>query len=276
MENNRFKIDFTGERMINDEKSDLYKISFERYCFASKFVKKDSIILDIACGSGYGTNFLAERSGYGVGMDVDRGIINYCVNKYKRDNLNFFQIKNGEIMENFKNFFDVIVSFETIEHVNDYHNFLEGLKFYLKSGGTIILSTPNNFKKINPPENKFHKHEFDIKKLYGILKNTFYNYQIEIFGQVKTKIKRSNHYNNTQKNIFRKIISKFINFLYNADKKYLNLLVNLEHTELYKTIGGLQRDFKINPTIYPIDINDNFYNPSISLYIIKDQKNETR
>src|SRR4030042_5414310 len=191
---------FTGERMINHPESLLYQISFERYKFSGRFVK-DKTVLDIACGSGYGSDYLAREAKYVFGADSAKEAIDFCKQEYSRKNIFFVQVERDGQTADFVNKFDVIVSFETIEHIQDYQNFLNNLKSYLRKGGTIIISTPNNFEKINPPENEYHVYEFDILELYNILKTLFYDCEISVFGQCKTDCRR---YSACKKNPARK------------------------------------------------------------------------
>jgi SAM-dependent methyltransferase len=257
---------FTGERMSNHPESLLYKTSLERYKFAREYVENKNV-LDIACGSGYGSAHLAEEASSVFGADVDKKTIEYCKHKYLQKNLNFLQIEKDQMIEEFKNFFDVVVSLETIEHISDYERFLNNLNIYLKNDGILILSTPNNFRHINPPENRFHVYEFDILELFAILKNKFIDCQINIFGQGKTNFQRENKdkEGQWQKRLVHQIFKK----IYNADKKTLNLLTKIEHLNIYKIISGWQEEADFNTGIYKIDPNDNFYNPAISIFLIK-------
>lgn len=252
--------------MTNHPNSLLYQTSLERYEFARRFIDGKNV-LDIACGSGYGSAHLAEKAKNVTGVDIDGEVIDYCKKIYPFRNLDFLQIDKNQVLEDFSNKFDVIVSLETIEHVADYEFFLTKLKKYLKDEGRIILSTPNNFKKINPPENKFHVREFDIMELHEILKKLFPDYRIEIFGQGKTNFRRlgENKRISWQKNITQKIFKK----IYDTDKRTVNLLSRIEHLNLYKKISDLQKDADFSGGIYKIDPKSNFNNPVISLFLIE-------
>lgn len=142
MENKKFhKIEFTGERMLNHPDSMMYKTSIARYRFVENFIK-DKSVLDMACGSGYGSRHLAEIAGSVVGADVDQDTIDHCRQKYAKSNLEFKLVEKDCTVNNFLNKFDIIVSFETIEHTDRHEFFLNNLKAYAKENGTIILSLP--------------------------------------------------------------------------------------------------------------------------------------
>lgn len=85
-----------------------------RYLFAQTFISKDDSVLDIACGTGYGLLMLSEICFYSTGVDASRKAIKYANEHYKLDSkINFIQ---SDIF-NFNERSDVVVSFETIEHV---------------------------------------------------------------------------------------------------------------------------------------------------------------
>jgi 2-polyprenyl-3-methyl-5-hydroxy-6-metoxy-1,4-benzoquinol methylase len=267
MENKKSeKLKFTAERMSSHPKSLLYKTSLDRYKFAGKYTAGKNV-LDIACGSGYGSAYLAEKASSVFGVDVDRETIEYCKHKYLQKNLHFLQIEKDQMMEEFKNRFDVVVSFETIEHISDYNKFLYILNTYLKNNGILILSTPNNFRHINPPENRFHVYEFDILELFEILKGIFNGYHIGIFGQGKTTFQRVSR--DTREPWIKSLVQKIFKKIYNTDKRTINLLTKIEHLNIYKKISGWQKEADFSTGIYEIEPSDNFYNPAISLFVIK-------
>ncbi len=258
---------FTGERVFNHKDSVLYQVSRARYLFALNCVKNKRV-LDIACGTGYGTSILARKSKSILGLDIDADTIKYCRNKYKKKNLEFQKIYPGyELSLTFKKRFDVIVSFETIEHVQDYLVFLKFLKRSLELAGVLILSSPNNFLNIHPPENHFHKREFDIIALYAEIKKIFPNYKIDLYGQNKTNILRNSGRRNNV-GLKRRVLGLIIKNIYEFDSKYLRCLRRIEHLKFYKVVGALQRDYKVNKKIYKINPDENFFNPAISIFVV--------
>jgi len=141
-----------------------------RYEFAKQFAAGKKVI-DIACGSGYGAKILADggaREVIGIDTDgtaIEMAIKNYSQAKvaYQQGNAESFQI-DGEAA-------DLIVSFETIEHLANQDDFLKNLKRNLKQDGYLIISTPN--RDISKNKNPFHVKELNQEEFIAILQKYF-------------------------------------------------------------------------------------------------------
>ena len=158
-------MEFTGERYIS--KLTNSQISYEhwhRYMFASAFVENKSV-LDIASGEGYGSSFLANKAQKVVGVDISAETVAWAKKTYPLKNLKFLEGSCEKIPLSGKNVFDVIVSFETIEHIGGTEQvlFLKEIKRLLKPDGILIISTPN--KSLYSDRDNY-KNEFHIKEFY--------------------------------------------------------------------------------------------------------------
>jgi len=163
----RIEIPFASKRLREEH--------FARYNFCFDYIEGKKV-LDIACGSGYGSDLLAQNgASYVIGADVAEKVINQNKELYDRENLRF-EFADAENLPFEDNFFDVVVSFETIEHLHEPENFLQGAKRVLKDNGLLIISTPN--KKITSPftkkpQNKFHIKEYKADDLHHIISKYF-------------------------------------------------------------------------------------------------------
>jgi len=164
------------ERMTSDE----ILLNVSRYIFAKNYVKKSKVCLDIACGEGYGLTFLREAK-LVVAADISlealkKAKIHAPYAELVRCDAHFLPFKEDT--------FDVITSFETIEHLNTPEKFLSELKRICKSSGVIIISTPNKLYKnvwvrnINP----YHIREYTIEEFKSLLSSFFED--ISMFVQV--------------------------------------------------------------------------------------------
>lgn len=120
-------------------------IHFARYSVAAPFVKGKRV-LDIACGEGYGS-FLLKQAGASevVGVDVFADSVNRATRSFGGPGIEFVTADATTIDERFPaEHFDVIVSCETIEHIEDPAAFLQALKRIAKPDAVIIISCPND------------------------------------------------------------------------------------------------------------------------------------
>jgi 2-polyprenyl-3-methyl-5-hydroxy-6-metoxy-1,4-benzoquinol methylase len=128
-----------GERQIGQKLEDIEIKHVERYEFARKYCKgKD--VLDVACGCGYGSYILFQEAKSVLGIDYSQEAIDYARKFWLAKNITFRQFDlNSDITP--LGTFDVIVSLETVEHL-DTPIIQTCQKFYktLRPGGLLILS----------------------------------------------------------------------------------------------------------------------------------------
>ncbi|WP_261511444.1 class I SAM-dependent methyltransferase [Chryseobacterium paludis] len=189
----------TGERHILNEnfnnKSELYLhlMHIATYEYARNFVKNKKV-LDYGCGSGYGTHMLSENTESIIGADISDEAIEYAKKEYSASNLRFMTISE---LENEK--FDVITSFQVIEHVPNDREYTAHLKKMLNPGGILIISTPDKkhrlFRYIQQPWNIFHLKEYTPESLQKMLLKHFKKVEILKIGSesdlVLEEIKRT-------------------------------------------------------------------------------------
>ncbi len=166
------------------------------YNFAIKYVKNKNV-LDYGCGTGYGTFNLAEQATSVIGIDISSEAINYAKLNYSSNNINFITNSNFE-KKNFKEKFDVVTSFQVIEHVKNEDHYLKSIYNLLKPGGIFLLTTPNKknrlFPYIQKPWNIYHLKEYNETGLKRILQKHYQKVEILNISAnanfVKTEIKR--------------------------------------------------------------------------------------
>ncbi len=154
-----------------------------RYNEALLHIDKDDIVLDIACGTGFGTDIIAGKtSGVVTGGDIAEEAIHECKSRWQKANLDF-RVLDGTRLDFSDNYFDKIVSFETLEHTGQYREMVAEFARVLKHGGQLILSTPN--REVSSPDgnivNPYHIQEFTCEELTQILLVSFS--QVELTGQ---------------------------------------------------------------------------------------------
>ncbi|QHT56330.1 class I SAM-dependent methyltransferase [Cellulomonas sp. H30R-01] len=160
-------IENDGERMIPafHRPSLLYAEHLTRYQAAAEIVRGKRV-LDIASGSGYGSSLLAGTAASVVGVDVSEVAVAYATRQYGADNLEF-RHGNAEHIPLEDDSVDVVVTFETIEHVEDYRAFVAEIDRVLAPGGIALVSTPNDLEFVEG--NHYHLHEFVYDELRELL-----------------------------------------------------------------------------------------------------------
>ena len=159
-----------------------------RYQFALDYLIKNEkhSVLDAATGVGYGAYFLASHGiSNVVAIDRSEDALNIATTDFKHKAIKFLK-DDCHHLGAAREFapYDAIVSFETLEHLPQPDDFLQQSFSVLKSGGVIIVSTPNveaapYASKENWP---FHEKDYDPAVLTTILdKHNFRN--IKLFGQ---------------------------------------------------------------------------------------------
>lgn len=170
---------FTGERYLPSEcqDSEIRIEHIQRYRFAVEWVK-DKKVLDAACGEGYGSRLLSQYAETVVGMDLDQTAVDNANEKYGTKKLSFIQ-GNIESLPFEDATFDVVVSFETIEHVDEKTQkmFLQEIQRVLKTDGVLIMSTPNKkiYTDLVHSVNRFHVKEFYEREYMDFLHEEFQN-----------------------------------------------------------------------------------------------------
>jgi len=163
------------ERIVIEEekKAELRQQHVARYEFAATYAKGKTV-LDVACGSGYGSAILMNAGATRVtGMDRAHEAIEYARQHYSTAGLEFIEA-DLETIDKLPTS-DLIVSFETIEHLRDPQRFLAKVGEALGPRGTFIVSTPVRESRVTdkPPSNPFHCHEWSVEEFSSLLSKYF-------------------------------------------------------------------------------------------------------
>ncbi len=179
--NEYIALHWTGERYVPERKGNIQLEHLHRYVMACEYVK-DKIVLDIACGEGYGSMLLSTFAASVTGVDISEEVIGFAKAKYNKDSINFktgtcdkIPLEDSSV--------DVVVSFETIEHHDQHDAMMKEIKRVLKKDGMLIMSSPNKHEYSDIPtyNNPFHKKELYRDEFESLLKDYFNN--IIIHGQ---------------------------------------------------------------------------------------------
>lgn len=149
-----------------------------RYVYAAQRVRPGDVVLDAACGLGYGTAVLAACSPGArfIGVDLDEESTHYANANFAAQNpaisYQACDVTNLSFLADHS--VDVVVSFETIEHIHDYDTFLAEVKRVLKPDGRFVGSVPNLWcDETGKDPNPYHFHVFDWNKLKAAIEKYF-------------------------------------------------------------------------------------------------------
>ncbi len=169
-----------SERMVPEfhKGHSIYGEHFIRY-EATQEIVSGKIVLDIASGSGYGTKMIARSAKKVFGVDVSAESIEYAKQHFGSKNIEYI-CGDGESIPLADASVDVVVSFETIEHIKDYKTFMKEVSRVLKKDGLLLLSTPNDLEFAEG--NHYHLHEFEEAELTDLIKQHFKNVKMYFQG----------------------------------------------------------------------------------------------
>ena len=144
-----------------------------RYVFARPYVRGKRV-LDIACGTGYVVGLMKCDADLVVGIDIDDEAVRQAASECGSNAA--VLLGDGHRLPFGDETFDVVTTFETIEHLEDRSGYLAELKRVMCNQGVMVLSTPNaNYTQPHDgrPENPFHVHEYTPEELRAEIEGKF-------------------------------------------------------------------------------------------------------
>lgn len=197
----------SSERQLLDPKDPWWGEHIHRYNETLSQVRENDIILDLACGTGFGSHILSQHTkNLVIGGDIAEDAIKACRIDWPGQNLRF-EVLDGTKLPYENEYFDIIVSFETIEHTTKYMEMLHEFNRVLKPSGVAFISTPNF--PVNSPSGKvlnpYHTQEFTYDELEKILTS--------VFREVKIQGQKYSRYDDNKASGFGKVIYWFFNII---------------------------------------------------------------
>jgi SAM-dependent methyltransferase len=137
------QLPFTGERYTPECVREIAYEHWHRYAFARPLASGRRV-LDAACGEGYGSALLARGGAQVLGLDVDAAAVAHARERYRDVPGLRFDAADATALDALPDAsFDLIVSFETLEHVHEQARMLDGFARLLAPGGVLLVSTPD-------------------------------------------------------------------------------------------------------------------------------------
>lgn len=146
----------------------------EAYFLAlNQYLDEKETALDVGFGLGYGLNILAIKASSVSGVDIDPRVLEYCRSTVlgRNPRLSYLDVYDGYSLPFPDKHFDLVTCVDVLEHVEDYHRFLDELLRVTRK--SVLISTPNRRpENTNPdgtPKNYWHLREWSYEELDSIL-----------------------------------------------------------------------------------------------------------
>ncbi|MES2377396.1 MAG: class I SAM-dependent methyltransferase [Bacteroidota bacterium] len=218
---------WTGERLETFVFDATTVEHLHRYGIVMPFIQ-NKVVLDIACGEGYGSKLISLKAQEVIAVDIDLETIENAQTKYVSPNLTFIQGSADKIPVK-SNYIDIVISFETIEHHDKHEEMLIEIKRVLKPGGILIMSSPEKTSEIS--FNKFHVKELSKAEFTKLIARHFKHYKIYnqkiVYGSLVTPVENSSAGFEYQDGDYQQI-----NTYKEIKNNVFNLCIANDHSEL--------------------------------------------
>jgi 2-polyprenyl-3-methyl-5-hydroxy-6-metoxy-1,4-benzoquinol methylase len=119
-----------------------YQEHLARYVWALRYCV-DATVCDMPCGTGYGTNLLADVARTVYGYDISREAVQYARERYSKPTFVVADLSDPRAILP-DGWAAVVTSFEGLEHMSDPEVFVRNVKRVLLKDGTFLFSVPRN------------------------------------------------------------------------------------------------------------------------------------
>lgn len=157
-----YTTEIASDKIASD--NPIHQRLLKAYYLAEEYVNGD--LLEIGCGEGRGISLLKDKCTSYTAIDKIAAVLDKL--KQEHAGVTFIQDNIPPMHKVEDNLYDVIISFQVIEHIKDDKLFLEEIFRALKPGGKALLTTPNIKKTLT--RNPWHIREYtadQLEKLAG-------------------------------------------------------------------------------------------------------------
>ncbi len=160
-----FTTEITSEEIPSD--NPIHQRLFKAYVAAESYIAGD--VLEVGCGEGRGVEVLISKAGTFTAVDKIKSVIDNLRKKYPSATFRSMNIPPLEGLQD--DCYDLVVSFQVIEHIDDDRLFLQEIHRVLKPGGTALITTPN--RRLSLTRNPWHVREYLPEELRSLAAGIF-------------------------------------------------------------------------------------------------------
>jgi len=160
-----YTTEITSEQITSD--NPIHQRLFKAYVVAQDYLEGD--VLEVGCGQGRGFDLLIPGARTFTAVDKIKPVIDRLRKKYPAARLISMNIPPLTGLPD--NAYDLVVSFQVIEHIAEDVLFLQEIHRVLKPGGTALLTTPN--RRLSLTRNPWHVREYLPDELVLLARRIF-------------------------------------------------------------------------------------------------------
>lgn len=160
-----YTTEIASDKIASD--NPIHQRLLKAYYLAENHVNGD--LLEIGCGEGRGIAMLKDKVDSYTALDKIQDVIDRLSEQFK--NVTFIQDNIPPLNKLGNDQFDVVITFQVIEHIQDDKAFLQEIYRVLKPGGKALITTPNIKKTLT--RNPWHIREYTAKELEKLAGEVF-------------------------------------------------------------------------------------------------------
>ena len=160
-----FTTEITSEQITSD--NPIHQRLFKAYVAAREYVNGD--VLEVGCGEGRGVSLILQHARTFTAVDKIDEVVRDLQQKYPSGR--FIQMNIPPFPTLQDNAYDVVLSFQVIEHIDEDGLFLKEIHRVLKPGGILLLTTPN--RRMSLTRNPWHVREYEHDQLERLASKYF-------------------------------------------------------------------------------------------------------
>jgi glycosyltransferase involved in cell wall biosynthesis/SAM-dependent methyltransferase len=173
---------WTGERYVPQVEGNNIRLEHVHRYLLAREISHAKRVLDIACGEGYGSAILGTVASHVVGVDIAADVVQHASLKYSQPHVEFRR-GSCEAIPLDDQSVDIVVSFETIEHISAHEEMMREVRRVLRADGRLILSSPDRrqYSEVEGNQNPYHAKELDRDEFEQLLRRHFAH--VTLIGQ---------------------------------------------------------------------------------------------